>query len=100
MATPLQRILLPLDGSAFAESALPCAAAVAASHQAELLLAHALASLRPAHAAIDPAAMGLPDDAVDAFIGSTRDQVQRQIADRWTFLLWRAGMPGFAPAAQ
>ena len=33
-------------------------------------------------------------------IGSTRDQVQRQIAARWTFLLWRAGMPGFAPAAQ
>jgi len=32
-------------------------------------------------------------------VGSTRDQVQRQLADRWTFLLWRAGHPQFQPAA-
>jgi prolyl oligopeptidase len=31
-------------------------------------------------------------------VGSTRDQVQRQVADRWTFLLWRAGHPQFQPA--
>ena len=33
-------------------------------------------------------------------IGSTRDQVQRQIADRWTFLLWRAGVAAFQPTQQ
>lgn len=33
-------------------------------------------------------------------IGSTRDQVQRQVADRWTFLLWRAGIAGFQPTQQ
>jgi prolyl oligopeptidase len=33
-------------------------------------------------------------------VGSTRDQAQRQIADRWSFLLWRAGVAEFQPAAQ
>jgi prolyl oligopeptidase len=30
--------------------------------------------------------------------GATRDQAQRQIADRWSFLLWQAGVPEFQPA--
>jgi prolyl oligopeptidase len=33
-------------------------------------------------------------------IGTTRDQVQRQIADRWSFLLWRAGVDEFQPTAR
>ena len=32
-------------------------------------------------------------------IGATREQAQRQIADRWSFALWQAGVPGFQPAA-
>lgn len=40
-----QRILAPLDGSQRAECALPVAAAVARSHNADLLLAHVLRSV-------------------------------------------------------
>jgi prolyl oligopeptidase len=29
--------------------------------------------------------------------GATRDQAQRQIADRWSFLLWQAGVAEFQP---
>lgn len=51
--SPLARILVPLDGSEFAEQALPRAAALAAHHGAELVLAQALEILSP-HAAVDP----------------------------------------------
>ncbi len=30
--------------------------------------------------------------------GATREQAQRQLADRWSFLLWQAGVPAFQPA--
>lgn len=30
--------------------------------------------------------------------GATRAQSQQRTADRWAFLLWRAGLPGFQPA--
>lgn len=33
-------------------------------------------------------------------VGRTRAQGQEQTADRWSFLLWRAGHPDFQPAAQ
>ncbi len=32
-------------------------------------------------------------------VGRTREQGQAQTADRWSFLLWRAGHPDFQPAA-
>ncbi len=32
-------------------------------------------------------------------VGATRKQAQRQVADRWSFLLWQAGVPAFQPAA-
>ena len=32
-------------------------------------------------------------------VGRTREQAQAQTADRWSFLLWRAGHPDFQPAA-
>jgi nucleotide-binding universal stress UspA family protein len=49
----IARILVPLDGSEFAEQALPRAAALAAHHGAELLLVQAL-DLVSARAALDP----------------------------------------------
>ena len=30
-------------------------------------------------------------------VGATREQAQRQVADRWSFLLWQAGIPGYQP---
>jgi prolyl oligopeptidase len=30
-------------------------------------------------------------------VGATREQVQRQIADRWSFMLWQAGVEDFQP---
>jgi nucleotide-binding universal stress UspA family protein len=51
--SPLARILVPLDGSEFAEQALPRAAALAAHHGAELVLVQALDIMSP-HAAVDP----------------------------------------------
>ena len=30
-------------------------------------------------------------------VGATREQVQRQIADRWSFMLWQAGVKEFQP---
>ena len=30
-------------------------------------------------------------------VGSTRDQAQLRVADRWSFLLWQAGVEGFQP---
>jgi prolyl oligopeptidase len=30
-------------------------------------------------------------------VGSTRDQAQRRVADRWAFFLWQAGFPEFQP---
>jgi prolyl oligopeptidase len=32
-------------------------------------------------------------------VGATREQVQRQVADRWSFMLWQAGVEAFQPAA-
>lgn len=32
--------------------------------------------------------------------GATREQAQRQIADRWSFMLWQAGVPAFQPTPQ
>ncbi len=49
----IARILVPLDGSPYAEQALPRAAALAALHGAELLLVQSL-DLASARAAIDP----------------------------------------------
>jgi prolyl oligopeptidase len=31
-------------------------------------------------------------------IGTTKRQIQEQLADNWTFLLWQFGLPGFQPA--
>ena len=31
--------------------------------------------------------------------GATREQSQRQVADRWSFLLWQAGLPAFQPTS-
>ena len=63
MTSRFTRILLPLDGSGFAESALPRAAALAAAHGAELVLVHARLSLLPARAAVDPSLLQVPGDA-------------------------------------
>lgn len=30
-------------------------------------------------------------------VGATREQSQRQTADRWSFMLWQAGVPAFQP---
>jgi prolyl oligopeptidase len=30
-------------------------------------------------------------------VGATREQAQRQLADRWAFMLWQAGVPAFQP---
>lgn len=51
--SPITRILVPLDGSEFAEQALPRATALAVHHGAELLLVQALEFLPP-QAAADP----------------------------------------------
>ena len=32
-------------------------------------------------------------------VGATREQAQRQIADRWSFMLWQAGVKEFQPKA-
>jgi len=32
-------------------------------------------------------------------VGATREQVQRQVADRWSFMLWQAGVEAFQPPA-
>jgi len=31
-------------------------------------------------------------------IGTTKKQIQEQLADNWTFLLWQFGVPGFQPS--
>jgi len=31
-------------------------------------------------------------------IGTTKQQIQEQLADNWTFLLWQFGVPGFQPS--
>jgi len=33
-------------------------------------------------------------------VGATREQLQRQIADRWSFMLWQAGVEAFRPTGQ
>jgi prolyl oligopeptidase len=33
-------------------------------------------------------------------VGSTREQAQRRLADRWAFFLWQAGVPEFQPATR
>ncbi len=55
----IARILVPLDGSEFAEQALPRAAALAAHHGAELVLVQALDLVSPG-ASVDPMDVPLP----------------------------------------
>jgi nucleotide-binding universal stress UspA family protein len=69
----IARILVPLDGSDFAEQALPRAAALAAHHGAELLLAQAL-DLHSPRLGVDPLAVaqvespGSLREAVEAYL--------------------------------
>lgn len=71
--SPIARILVPLDGSPFAEQALPRAAALAAHHGAELLLVQALdlaspqASVDPMEAPLLPAPVAIRE-AVEAYL--------------------------------
>ncbi len=44
-----------------------------------------------------PVLMRLETDAGHG-AGATRLQAQQRVADRWAFLLWRAGVPAFQPA--
>ena len=43
-----------------------------------------------------PVLMRLEYDAGHG-VGSTRDQEQRRVADRWAFFLWQAGLPEYQP---
>jgi prolyl oligopeptidase len=43
-----------------------------------------------------PVLMRLEYDAGHG-VGSTRDQSQARVADRWAFFLWQAGHPDFQP---
>lgn len=64
----METILVPLDGSAFGEQALPAALAIARRHDMRLALAHAHYTLTPA---ISAASVPFVDPAIDAQL---RDQ--------------------------
>jgi prolyl oligopeptidase len=56
------------------------------------------ARLQAATASGNPILLLLDTDAGHG-IGSKRSQIQDQLASRWTFVLWQAGVPQFQPGA-
>jgi prolyl oligopeptidase len=57
------------------------------------------ARLQAATGSANPILLLLDTDAGHG-IGSTRTQIQQQLADKWSFLLWQFGDPEFQPAGK
>jgi nucleotide-binding universal stress UspA family protein len=88
---PIRRVLLPLDGTPYAERAIPYAAALASVTGAQMVLAH----VHTPHAAADVVARGDPQADRAAHDDATR------VWDVPTYLAWvRASLRVYVPEVQ
>jgi nucleotide-binding universal stress UspA family protein len=82
-AAAFQRVMVPLDGSPFAEQALPCAAELAAQSNAELLLMQAVMPTIESYPRIAPLGRPevLPGDVLAALRAQATADLERQASE-------------------
>ena len=92
---PYRRLLVPLDGSARAESVLPLAVRLARAHGAELVLAHVV----PRVEAIGTSASNEPGRALSQRLAEQNEAAARDYLDSLEARLWKEHLPARAVVA-